>query len=91
MSNISVRLPDDVLRQLQEEARVTRKKRSELIREAVVDYLERSERDRFLEEMVAEARAGYGDPGTREEALRIDEDFSALDEEPDDDNEQWWK
>lgn len=91
MSNISVRLPDDVLEKLEREADASNRKRSELIRAAVVDYLDRLARDRLLEEMVAEARAGYGDAVVRRDALRIEQDFSAVEVPPEDEDEKWWK
>lgn len=91
MSNISVRLPDDVLEKLEREADARHRKRSELIREAVVDYLNRLARDRLLEEMVAEARAGYGDVAVRRDALTIEQDFSAAEPPLEDEDEKWWK
>ena len=91
MSNISVRLPEEVLRQLQYEADRTHRKRSEIIREAVLDYLKQSERERFLQQMVAEAKAGYANPDIRREALQIDVEFSAVEDDQYDGQTQWWK
>lgn len=91
MGNISVRLSGEVLAKLEREANARNRKRSELIREAVLDYLQRLERDRFLEEMVAEARAGYGNQEIMRDALTIEQDFSAAEAPPEDDDEKWWK
>lgn len=91
VGNISVRLSDEVLTKLEREANARDRKRSELIREAVLDYLDRLERDRFLEEMVAEARAGYGNTEIMGDALTIEQDFSAAEAPPEDDDEQWRK
>jgi len=93
MSNISIRLPDEILDRLEQEARARHQVRSELIREALIDYLERLARDRLLDEMVAEARAGYANAAIKREALEIEQDFSAADDpDADDDTDgQWWK
>ena len=91
MSNISVRLPGDVLEQLQCEAERTHKKRSEIVREAVLDYLKRSEKERFLQDMVAEAKVAYASTEIRRAAQEIDEDFSAVEDDQHDDQTQWWK
>ncbi|HSH27688.1 MAG TPA: ribbon-helix-helix protein, CopG family, partial [Wenzhouxiangella sp.] len=53
MSNISVRLPPDIERELEEEARRTGRNRSVLVREAVGEYLTRKERERLIAEMKA--------------------------------------
>lgn len=93
MSNISVRLPDDVLERLEHEAKYRHQRRSELVREALIDYLDRVARDRFLDEMVAEARAGYQDADISRDALGIEQDFADA-EAPDDDPEAddtWWQ
>jgi hypothetical protein len=74
-------------------------------REAIADYLARRERERFMAELVAEARFGYTDPQVRAQALGIAEDFLPLDNEaldraegrepgaawPEDLGERWWK
>jgi len=62
MSNISIRLPDDLQARLDREARLAGKKRSELAREAIISYLRRRERARLIGEMAREARALYSDP-----------------------------
>ncbi|MDZ7685699.1 MAG: ribbon-helix-helix domain-containing protein [Gammaproteobacteria bacterium] len=89
MSNISVRLPEALLEALEQEARRQKAQRSELIRTAVTEYLKRSEQDRFLADMVKEARAAYQDPAIRREALDTIADFDAI--EADDDEPDWWK
>lgn len=61
MSNISIRLPDDLEARLDQEARLAGKKRSELAREAITSYLRRLERVRLVGDMVQEARALYSD------------------------------
>lgn len=74
MSNISIRLPDELEQKLDQEARRSHKKRSELAREAISDYLQRLERERFMAEMVRAAKALYADPDARREGLEIAEE-----------------
>jgi metal-responsive CopG/Arc/MetJ family transcriptional regulator len=81
MGTLSIRLPDGLDQQLQEEARLAEKTRSELVRDLVAEYLVRRERERFMAELVAEAKAAYSDPDIRREALQIAEDFLPLDNE----------
>ncbi len=101
MSNISVRLPPDIERELEEEARRTGRNRSVLVREAVGEYLTRKERERLIAEMKAAARALYSNPEAVAEAREIQEDFEAVDTtleqiEADeraagiDPDEKWW-
>lgn len=71
MSNISIRLPDELEARLEREAQLAGKKRSELAREAIASYLQRQERTRFVADMVQEARALYSSPGTREDSLNV--------------------
>lgn len=102
MSNISIRLPEDLENKLEEEAQRAHKKRSELAREAIADYLQRVERERFLDDMVRAARVLYSNPEAVEEARQIQVDFDAVDnsierlEEEEraagiDSQEKWWK
>ena len=57
MSLVSIRLPDDIEAQLAREAERTQRPKSEIARDAIVDYLRRSERERFLAEIARAARA----------------------------------
>lgn len=79
MSNISVRLPPDMERGLEEEARRSDRNRSELVREAVGEYLTRKERERLIAEMKAAARTLYSNPEAASEAREIQDDFDAVD------------
>ncbi len=93
MSTLSLRISDDLDRQLGEEASRENKSRSEVVRDAVTDYLARKEKERFLRDFVAEARAGYANDELRQDAQAIADDFlrvenEALDTSTDD---QWWK
>lgn len=71
MATISLRLPEDIEAHLAEEARLEGRPRSEVVREAIVDYLARRERERFMAEVVAEARAAYDNPAIREETQAL--------------------
>jgi len=74
MSNISVRLPPDIERGLEEEARRTERNRSDVVREAVGEYLTRKERERLINEMKAAARALYSNPEVVREGVEIAEE-----------------
>lgn len=73
MANISVRLPPDVEKKLDEEVQLSARSRSELVREAVGDYLTRKQKERMIEEMRQAARALYSDPEAKREASVIAE------------------
>lgn len=74
MGNLSVRLSDEAESNLDREAEISGKSRSEVVREAVGEYLTRRERDRFMEEMVRAAKALYSDPEARREGLEVAEE-----------------
>lgn len=57
MSLVSIRLPDDVEARLAREAARAQRPKSEIARDAIVDYLERLERERFLADIARAARA----------------------------------
>jgi len=74
MANISVRLPPEIERNLEEEARLTKRNRSDVVREAVGEYLTRKQKERIIEEMRQAARALYSNPEAVREALEIAEE-----------------
>lgn len=101
MGNLSTRLPEEMERDLEYETRISGKRRSELVREAIGEYLAHRERERFMAEMIAAAKALYSDPEAVEEAREIQEDFDAVDTTIDrleeeeraagiDPDEKWW-
>lgn len=104
-STLSIRFPDSLDRQLQEEARRAAKSRSELVRDIVAAYLAKQARARFMAELVEEARRAYADPEIRREALEIAEEFLPLENEaldvaegrqpgepwPEEVGEKWWR
>ena len=94
MGAISVRLPDQLESRLATEAEIEGKGRSEVARDAIADYLTRREQERFMAEMVAEARAAYATDAIRHEAVETSEAFQALEAEPTsntENDEKWWK
>lgn len=100
MSALSLRLPDDFDTRLEEEARLEGKTRSEIARQAIAEFLERREKERFMAEMVEEARRAYADPAIRKEALEIANDTvdDGLDQVIADERaagidpgEKWWR
>src|SRR5262245_16818916 len=56
MPLVSIRLPDDVEARLAREAVRLERPKSELARDAIIDYLDRMERERFLGEIARAAR-----------------------------------
>ena len=102
MPALSLRLPEDLDHRLEEEAHREGLPRSEVARNAISDYLTRREKERFMAELVAEARIAYTDEAIRREAVELAEDFVETDNEalnaaegrkPGDpwSEERWWK
>ena len=81
MTSFSLRLPQDLESRLDEEARRVGLARSEVARTAIAEFLERSERARYMAAFVAEARAAYANPAIRKEALALAEEAMPLDNE----------
>jgi predicted transcriptional regulator len=79
MSLISIRLPDALEAQLSREAEQAQRPRSELIRDAIAEYLARQEQARFRRE-IARAAAAHGDDAVAlaEEALPLDNEALEL-------------
>jgi predicted transcriptional regulator len=80
MPLVSIRLPDEVEAALAREAARTERPKSEIARDAIVDYLERLERTRFLAE-IARAARDRGDGEALEaaaEALPLDNEALAV-------------
>ena len=105
MPALSLRLPEDLDRRLEDEANLERLPRSEVVRIAISDYLARRERERFMAELVAEARTAYADQAIRREALELAEEGIVTSNEaldiaegrkpgdpwPEESGERWWK
>lgn len=102
MAAISVRLPDELESQLTYEAELEGKPRSEVAREAIAEYLARREKERFMAEIVAAAKALAADPAATAEAREIAHDFDMVDDGLDaiieteraagiDHHQKWWK
>ena len=105
MPALSLRLSDELDHRLEEEAQHEGLPRSEVARQAISEFLARRERERFMAEMVAEARTAYADKAIRSEAIVISEEFLETDNEALDkaegrdpgepgsgkSDEKWWK
>lgn len=100
MTTLSIRFPDDLEHKLDEEARLANKGRSELVREAVQEYVQRREKERFMQEMVEEMHDWQEDSAARQESGELsdtmpDDDLEALVQtEQDagvDPDKRWWK
>ena len=105
MSALSLRLPEDIDTRLAHESKLEGRSRSEVARQAITEFLARRERERFMAEMVAAARALAADPEAQREAQELAEDSVALDNEAldlaegrrpgepwtDELGEKWWR
>jgi|SRR5687768_11287309 predicted transcriptional regulator len=78
MPLVSIRLPDDVEARLTREAEQARRPKSEIARDAIVDYLERVERERFLAEIARAARARGDDEALEAAREALPTDNEAL-------------
>ena len=76
MSLISLRLPDGLDALLNQEAKASKRAKSEIARTAIADYLKQQERERFMAAYVRSAHAR--DPA---EALAMAEEFLPLENE----------
>jgi metal-responsive CopG/Arc/MetJ family transcriptional regulator len=81
MAGLSLRLPEDLESRLDDEARLQGVPRSEIARSAIVEFLERKERERQIAAFVAEAQAAYSDADIRKEALDLAKEALPLDNE----------
>ena len=81
MAAFSLRLPEDLERRLGEEARHCGQPRSELIREALEELLNRREQERFMAGLAAAAEALASDASARAESLDVAADFLPADSE----------
>lgn len=81
MAGLSLRLPEEIESKLDAEAHREGISRSEVARTAIVEFLERKERERYIAAFVAEARAAYADPKVCDEALGLAEEALPLDNE----------
>jgi metal-responsive CopG/Arc/MetJ family transcriptional regulator len=81
MAGLSLRLSEDLESRLSEEARREGVGRSEVVRTAIAEFLDRRERERYIAAFVAEARVAYADPEIKNEALALAEEAIPLDNE----------
>jgi len=101
MATLTLRLPDNLDRQLTALAAQTQQNRSELVRMALEKFLRDQERKQLMDALVSEAKAAYADEAVRREAREIAEEFLPLDNEAldiaegrkpgDPEPEKWWK
>ncbi len=76
MALISLRLPADLTTLLNQEAKVSKRAKSEIARTAIADYLKKQERERFMAAYIRSI--ANRDPA---ESLAIAEDFLPLENE----------
>lgn len=105
MPAISLRLPEEIEARLAEEARIEGRPRSEVVREAIAEYITRRERERFMADMVAAANALSADPDALEEMRTLAEESIEASNEaldiaegrkpgepwPEETGDKWWR
>lgn len=105
MPALSLRLPEDLDHRLEQEAHREGLPRSEVVRQAINDYLARRERERFMAELVSAAKAMVQNPEALRENRELTEEFLPLDNEaldiaegrkagepwPEEPDKRWWK
>lgn len=99
MANLSVRLPPEVEARLEDETQRTQRSRSDLVREAVSEYLTRRHKERIIEDMRQAAHVLYSHPHAKDEGIAsaeqglsdwldsIEREEGAAGKDPD---EVWW-
>ena len=90
MAAISLRLSDEIEALLAAEAELEGRSRSEIVREAIADYVTRRERERFMAEVVDAADAIGKDHAASDEAraLADADDGHSLGDET---TSHWWR
>jgi len=100
MGALSLRLPDHLDDALSREAELETKPRSEVVRQALVEYLHRMERERFMVNMVEAATALANDAAAQQESVEIaeatvadgmDSVIASEDENDPHQDKTWWK
>lgn len=85
MANLSVRVPKELQEKLDHEAEASRRPRSELVREAISEYVVQRERERLMADMERAAHAmATADPAaieSAEEFLSADLEVLSRDDE----------
>jgi predicted transcriptional regulator len=82
MPLVSIRLPEEVEARLAREAEREQRPKSEIARDAIVDYLQRTERERFIADIARAARARDTDTvlAAAEAALPLDNEALGIGE-----------
>ena len=105
MPALSLRLSDELEHLLEEEADREGVPRSEVVRQAITEYLAKREKERFMAELVSAAKALVENPAALGEAGKIAHEAAVLDVETidiaegrpadagwqEEKGERWWK
>ncbi len=100
MGALSLRLPESLDHALTSEAELEMKPRSAVVRQALTEYLQRMEKERFMQSMVVAASALANDPASTKESQDIvegtvgdmlDSIQAAEDAADSHTDEKWWK
>jgi metal-responsive CopG/Arc/MetJ family transcriptional regulator len=79
MPALSLRLSDDLEQRLDQEAQREGVPRSEVVRQAITDFIARREKERFMAEIVSAAKALVETPLAAKESAELTEDSLASD------------
>lgn len=79
MATLSIRLSKELEDQLANEARRSHQRRSELVRQALDEYIQRKEQQRFMDQIVREMREWQNDPQSADERQALVEEAPADD------------
>ena len=81
MSTLNIRLTDQIDQQLSHEAQLENRTRSDVARDALAWYLAETEKRRFMNQLLDEARTSYSQAAIRDAALQMAEESLPLDNE----------
>jgi metal-responsive CopG/Arc/MetJ family transcriptional regulator len=103
MGSVTIRLDEKLEKLLEQELQLEKKSRSDLVRDALQEYLKRHKRERLIQTMVREMKSLS--PEARQEGLDIAEEFLPAENEalelseghqfyessPGEKEDRWWK
>ncbi len=81
MAMLNILLTGQIEQQLAEEAQRENKTRAEIAHDALAWYLAEAEKQRFIDQLLEEAREAYANESIRQEAKAIAEEFLPLENE----------
>ncbi len=103
MNSVTIRLDENLEKLLEQELKMEKISRSDLVRQVLQDYLKRRKKDRLIQAMVQEMKSLS--PEARQEGLALAEEFLPAENEalelgespapysssPEGKDDRWWK